>query len=68
MQFRPIMSIILVGKTGVRMVAKLVQRRIAGKVNHGWWAAKQHNGIVLGRKQVGGDHFLIDEANAILPT
>lgn len=49
------------------MVAKLVQRRIAGKVDHGRWAAEQHNCVVLGGQQVSGNHVLVDEAHTVGP-
>jgi len=48
--------------------AEFVQCGVAGEVDHGRWATEQHTGIVLGGKQVGGNHVLIDEANAVRPT
>jgi len=59
---------LLVGETGVRVEAEFVQCGVAGEVDHGRWATEQHTGIFLGGKQVGGNHVLIDEANAVRPT
>lgn len=59
---------ILVAKPGVGLVAKLVQVRNAGKVDHWWRATHEDHCVWAGWRQVAFDHLIVDETGAVLPT
>lgn len=58
---------ISVGKSHVGGVAEFVQVRHAGKVDHGWRATHEDEGILTGRGQVLLDHLITHEPLAEAP-
>jgi len=50
-----------------RGVVQLDQVGETGKVDHGWGAAHQDEGVIARGRKVGLDHLIVDEAAAVLP-